>query len=134
MPGGIRAIRNKARDADIERMVVVDRLTVDEVASHFGVSRRTVFRAVTGVGVTPKRDSAPPPTRETSPIDWTCFTSAEFARHAGISHRAAAGFLRRMATRGLVRATGIAAPTHLIYAVTPRRGIGGGGQDDTRRG
>jgi transcriptional regulator of acetoin/glycerol metabolism len=45
-PGGARKILNHDRDASILRVKYDERLTVEAVARRFGVSRRTVFRAL----------------------------------------------------------------------------------------
>jgi hypothetical protein len=47
VPGGARAMLNLARDAEIRRMREEGDLDVDEIASRFRVSRRTVFRVLT---------------------------------------------------------------------------------------
>ena len=47
VPGGARAMLNLTRDAEIRRMREEGDLGVDEIASRFRVSRRTVFRVLT---------------------------------------------------------------------------------------
>ena len=45
-PGGAAAMLRTGRDATIIRLASSDGLTVDELATMFGVSRRTVFRVL----------------------------------------------------------------------------------------
>ena len=45
-PGGVRALLNRARDREIRLLRIEDGLAADEIAARFGVSRRTVFRAL----------------------------------------------------------------------------------------
>ncbi len=45
-PGGVRGIRNEARDAAIIALHRRGRLSVNTIAQRFGVSRRTVFRVL----------------------------------------------------------------------------------------
>ncbi len=45
-PGGARAMLNRVRDQDIRRLRIEAHLPVDEIATRFRVSRRTVFRAL----------------------------------------------------------------------------------------
>ena len=45
-PGGARALLNRARDREIRLLKIDSGLPVDEIARRFGVSRRTVFRAL----------------------------------------------------------------------------------------
>ncbi len=47
VPGGARAMLNVTRDSEIRRMREEGDLDVDEIASRFRVSRRTVFRVLT---------------------------------------------------------------------------------------
>lgn len=44
--GGVRAVLNRQRDREIRRMRHDTPLTVAQIAKHFRVSRRTVFRAL----------------------------------------------------------------------------------------
>lgn len=44
--GGVRAILNRQRDHEIRRMRIETKLTVAQIAKHFRISRRTVFRAL----------------------------------------------------------------------------------------
>lgn len=46
VPGGARAMLNLTRDAAIRRMREEGDLDVDEIASRFRISRRTVFRVL----------------------------------------------------------------------------------------
>jgi hypothetical protein len=45
-PNGVRNIRGRERDSSIVQVRAVEGLTVRDVAARFGVSRRTVFRAL----------------------------------------------------------------------------------------
>ncbi len=49
-PGGARAMLNRVRDEEIRRMRFEAQLPVDEIATRFRVSRRTVFRALESHG------------------------------------------------------------------------------------
>ena len=44
VPGGARAMLNRVRDREIRRMRHENGVPVDEIARHFRLSRRTVFR------------------------------------------------------------------------------------------
>ena len=46
VPGGARTMLNRVRGHDIRRMRHDDGVAVDEIARHFRVSRRTVFRVL----------------------------------------------------------------------------------------
>lgn len=46
VPGGARAMLNRVRDQEIRRMRHDGGVAVDEIARHFRVSRRTVFRVL----------------------------------------------------------------------------------------
>lgn len=45
-PGGVRAMLNRERDHQIRALREDPTLSVDDIADRFGVSRRTVFRAL----------------------------------------------------------------------------------------
>lgn len=45
-PGGAPAIRRAERDTAMRRLADDERLSVDDLAERFGVSRRTVFRVL----------------------------------------------------------------------------------------
>ncbi len=47
-PGGVRAMLNRERDHQIRALREDPSLSVDDIADRFGVSRRTVFRALEG--------------------------------------------------------------------------------------
>lgn len=47
-PGGVRAMLNRERDHQIRALREDPSLSVDDIADRFGVSRRTVFRALQG--------------------------------------------------------------------------------------
>jgi len=47
-PGGVRAMLNRERDHQIRALREDPTLSVDDIADRFGVSRRTVFRALQG--------------------------------------------------------------------------------------
>ena len=47
-PGGLRSVLNQARDREMTQMRLAG-MSVAELAGHFGVSRRTVFRGIGGV-------------------------------------------------------------------------------------
>ncbi|TAJ17072.1 MAG: HTH domain-containing protein [Dehalococcoidia bacterium] len=47
-PGGVRAMMNRERDHQIRALREDPSLSVDDIADRFGVSRRTVFRALEG--------------------------------------------------------------------------------------
>lgn len=47
-PGGVRAMLNRERDHQIRALREDHSLSVDDIADRFGVSRRTVFRALQG--------------------------------------------------------------------------------------
>lgn len=47
-PGGVRAMLNRERDHQIRALREDPSLSVDGIADRFGVSRRTVFRALQG--------------------------------------------------------------------------------------
>lgn len=66
-PGGLRHIRNRGRDSEIIRLRHRERLPINALARRFGVSRRTVFRALKrGARGTPR-----PPAPIASTIDST---------------------------------------------------------------
>lgn len=47
-PGGLRAVINETRDREMTQLRLAG-MSVEELAGHFGVSRRTVFRVIGGV-------------------------------------------------------------------------------------
>ena len=47
-PGGLRAVMNETRDREMTQLRL-EGMSVEELAGHFGVSRRTVFRVIGGV-------------------------------------------------------------------------------------
>jgi hypothetical protein len=47
-PGGLRAVMNETRDREMTQLRLAG-MSVEDLAGHFGVSRRTVFRVIGGV-------------------------------------------------------------------------------------